>query len=292
MTNGYFQQHIEDIIRRVVSDDRYGQLTAEQITDISVQLTLFISNILLSVAGALVIATVAYFLVNRHQTQSAKITKEIERQRLLHELENQFQALSVQPCVWLKNKPGFNAEITYNFIIAMTREVKWVPPEKIEYHWHTGDRLVVFTDQGDLISSTVLHEVLFWFRRLHRAMDSQLIFTADLYGMWRQLLPFVTENRYQFMAEYFGGAKRRGTEDIEAIGKIAIEVIGFCKKHHKTVPLDYLNERLDPLFFDEMPGSLKADLQAEKQPPSIRKEPVLSTNQVNIAADKKDSIKL
>ena len=56
MANGYFQEHIEEIIRRVVSDDRYGQLTAEQITDISVQLTLFISNILLSVTGAQVIA--------------------------------------------------------------------------------------------------------------------------------------------------------------------------------------------------------------------------------------------
>ncbi len=292
MANGYFQEHIEEIIRRVVSDDRYGQLTAEQITDISVQLTLFISNILLSVTGALVIAAVAYFLVNRHQTQSAKITKEIERQRLLHELENQFQALSVQPCVWLKSKPGFDAEIIYHFIIAMTREVQWTPPEKIQYHWHTGDRLVVFTDQGDLISSTVLHEVLFWFRRLYRAVETQLIYTEDLYGMWRQLLPFVTDNRYQFMAEYFGGAKRRGTEDIEAISKIAIEVIGFCQKHHKTVPLDYLNERLDPVFFAELPNSLRTNLRAAPKPPLARKEPVLSAKPVNIAADKKDAVKL
>lgn len=293
MANGYFQSIIEKMIRRVVSEDHYGQLTAEQISDLSLQLTLFISNILLSIAGALIIALIAYLLVNRHQTKSAKITKEIERQRLLHELEKQYQALSVQPCVWLKDKPGFDAQITYQFIIAMTREVKWFQPEQLQYHWHTGDRLVVFTEQEDLISSTVLHEVLFWFRRLHRAANSELITPDDLYAMWRQILPFVTDNRYRFLMAYFGGHKRRGAEDIEAIRQIAANVIRYCQQQQKTVPLDYLNSRLDPQFYEELPKNMKDHLKPDEKPQTIRKEPSFSLDDIQLNDNQQDdSIKL
>lgn len=256
MFGNYLQGYIEDIIREIVSNERYGQLDPQNISEIAVQVTLFFSNILLSIFGALVVGTIAYLLVNRHQTKSAQITKEIERQRLLHELEKGFQELAATRCVWLPSKSGFKPDVTYSFVVALTGQVPWNPPKNIEYQWDTGDRLVVFTSDRGLISSSAIHEALFWFRRVNRAFSARLLHSGDLYEMWRQVLPFVTDFRYTYMAEYFGGKQRRGCEDIEAVRNVIEEVLSYCRKMNKQVPLDYLDGRLDPLFFQSLPQEL------------------------------------
>lgn len=254
----YFQGHIEDLIREIVSNERYGQLDPQKISEIAVQVTLFFTNVLFSISGALLVGMVAYLLVNRHQTKSAQVTKEIERQRLLHELEKGFQELSSTRCVWLPNKKGFKSDVTYGFVVALTGQVPWSPPTNIEYDWDTGDRLVVFTSDRGLVSSSAIHEALFWFRRVNRAFSARLLHSADLYEMWRQVLPFVTDFRYSFMTEYFGGKQRRGNEDIEAVKKVIEEVLRYCQKMNKKIPIDYLEGRIDPLFHQSLPPELSS----------------------------------
>jgi len=260
MFGNYFQGHIEDLIREIVSSERYGQLDPQKISEIAVQVTLFFTNILFSITGALLVGAVAYLLVNRHQTRSAQITKEIERQRLLHELEKGYQELASARCVWLPSRKGFKPDVTYSFVVALTGQVPWNPPKNIEYQWDTGDRLVVFTSDRGLISSSAIHEALFWFRRVNRAYSARLLHADDLYEMWRQLLPFVTDFRYSFMAEYFGGKQRRGIEDIEAVKNVIEVVLQYCQRMNKQVPLDYLDGRLDPLFYQSLPQELSSGI--------------------------------
>ncbi|NNF60583.1 MAG: hypothetical protein HKN06_04540 [Gammaproteobacteria bacterium] len=259
--NKWLQQQIESIIREIITSERYDSLPPEEISQIAVELALFLSNILLSVLGALLVGLIAYILVNRHQTKSAQITKEIERQRLLHELEDGYQKIASTRCVWLPNKEGFKSSVTYNFTVALTREIRWLPPQNIEYDWDTGDRLVVFTADRDLISSSVLHEALFWFRRVHRAFVAKLLHPGDLYELWRQLLPFVTDSRYSFMVEYFGGMKRRGDEDVQAIQQVVQEVVDYCSENGKNVPLDYLDGRIDREMHRALPPKLAGMLK-------------------------------
>ena len=254
--NQWLQNKIEDLIREIITSERYDSLDADEISQIAVELTLFMTNILLSVLGALLVGLVAYILVNRHQTKSAQITKEIERQRLLHELEDGYQKIASTRCVWLPNRKGFKSDVTYNFVVALTREVPWVPPAEIEYDWDTGDRLIVFSFERGLISSSVLHEALFWFRRVHRAFVAKLLLPSDLYELWRQLLPFVTDSRYSFMVEYFGGMKRRGDEDVQAIRCVVEEVINYCRTEERNVPIDYLDGRIDRELHRTLPPEL------------------------------------
>lgn len=257
MFRRYIEDYIEGILKDILSDQRYTSLTPEKVSEMLVQVTLFMTNVFLSVIGALIVGFVAYILVTRHQTKSANVTKEIERQRLLHELEDAHQRITSKPCVTFARKEGFRKEIAYHFVVALTGAVKWDSARCTEYHWDTGDRQLTFTPDGGLLSSSVLHEALFWFRRVSRGFKAGLITRSDLYDMWRQVLPFVTDNRFEFLVAYFGGKKRRGTEDVEAIREVAQEIIRHCQESKKRVPLDYLSGRIDVLFYNLLPENLR-----------------------------------
>lgn len=275
MAIGFFQKRIEEIINDVILTDDSASLTSEQLAQLSSQLALYFSTVLLTLAGILLLALFVLWLIRRRANPSSSVNKDLERQRLLQELESQFLAISNQPSVWLTNRSSFDAKVVYQFSLALTTEVRWYVPNDVETSWHMGDRMIAITDQEDLLTASILDEVLFWFRRLDRAVSSESIKVEDIYSLWRQILPFAIDNRFSFMAAYFAEDKRGDLEDLEAIRQVLIGVIRYCQQQKLSQPLSYINGRLDPLFYNELPKGMKTGLEAAKQTQANRKDPVV-----------------
>lgn len=275
MATGFFQKRIEEIINNVMGSDDTASLSAEQLDQLSSQLALYFSTVLLTLAGVLLAGLFVLWMVRRRSAPASTANKELERQRLLQEFESQFLAINQQPALWLTNHATFDAKVVYEFSLALSSEIRWTSPQEVEISWHMGDRMVTITDQQDMLTANLLDEILFWFRRLDRAVSSELIKVEDIYSLWRQILPFAIDNRFSFMAAYFAEDKRGDLEDIEAIRQVLIGVIRYCQQHKHTQPLSYINGRLDSLFFDELPKGMKTGLEAAKQNPLCRKEPVV-----------------
>lgn len=203
--------------------------------------------------GGLVSLFLLFILVHRYQRQN-------ERQKLLHELSKEFAGISATPCVQGLASNGLEKEICYKFTVALTRHVPWNAPEKIKHDFATPDRLLLVSGEGGRISATVLHEALFWFRRIHRAKGTGLLQGEDLYQMWRQILPFVTDGRYGFLRRYWG------QEDVKAILEVAGGVISYCSSKKLRIPLDYLlksdsaESRVDREFLKDLPVKCRAIL--------------------------------
>jgi hypothetical protein len=148
----------------------------------------------------------------------------------------------------------------YNFVVALTRDFSWaLSSAGPEYRWTDRERMLVFTDDRCVLNSTVLHEFLYWFRRVQRAFAAGLLSSADLYELWRQVLPFATDRRFSFLLRYWGGKERRESEDIEAIRLVVMDVIRFCIDNRKNEPLEYLEGRLDPDLVERLPKELAVD---------------------------------
>ena len=191
MAIGFFQKRIEEIIDNIANSDDTTSLTADQLARLSSELALYFSTILLTLAGALLIAVFVLWVLKRRANPATTANKELERQRLLQELETQFLAISNQPSVWLTNRSNFDAKLVYEFSLALTPEVRWQVPQTVETSWHMGDRLITITDQQDLLTASLLDEILFWFRRLDRAVAGEIIKVEDIYSLWRQILSLI-----------------------------------------------------------------------------------------------------
>lgn len=272
MAIGFFQKRIEDIINNVVSSDEAAALSAEQLAQLSSDLALYFSTVLLTLSGLLLVGLFVLWMVKRRANPASAGNKDLQRQQLLQELENQFQVIDTKPAVWVTNRSTYDAKVVYEFSLALTAEIRWYAPENIQTSWHMGDRMIVISDQDDLLTASVMEEILFWFRRLDRAVSSDLIKVEDLYSLWRQILPFAIDNRFSFMAAYF---TEDDLEEIEAIRQVLIGVIRYCQQQKLTQPLSYINGRLDPLFFDELPKGMKTGLEAARQHKVNRKDPVV-----------------
>lgn len=275
MAIGFFQKRIEEIISNIVNTDDATALSAEQLEQLSSQLALYFSTILLTLAGILLIAVFLLWIVKRRANDGSQTNKELERQRLLQDLESQFLAISNQPALWLTNRSTFDAKVVYEFALALTPEVSWYTPQNIKTSWHMGDRMAVITDQDDLLTASVLDEILFWFRSLDRAVAGELIKVEDIYSLWRQILPFSIDNRFSFMAAYFAEDKRGSLDDLEAVRQVLMGVIRYCQQQKLSQPLKYINGRLDPLFFDELPKGMKTGLEAARPNKVRRQDPVV-----------------
>ena len=248
MAIGFFQKRIEEIIDNVANSDDTTSLTAEQLAQLSSELALYFSTILLTLAGALLIAIFVLWILKRRANPATTANKELERQRL----------------VWLNNRSNFDAKLVYEFSLALTPEVRWHVPQTVETSWHMGDRLITITDQQDLLTASLLDEILLWFRRLDRAVAGEIIKVEDIYSLWRQILPFAIDNRFSFMAAYFAEDNRGSIDDIEAVRQVLIGVIRYCQQQKHSQPLSYINGRLDPLFFDQLPKGMKTGIEAAR----------------------------
>lgn len=294
MANGYFEQEVANIIRRILSGEDATALSTEQVSQLAAQISSYLTSWIMVIVGLALVAVILVFFLLRSKRSIAADEQDMTMLTVLNHLEKEFIQLSQQPSIWLCKRPGFKSDHPYPLSVALTPDFTWFSSGKPQIDWSTGEGRVVFTELGDMINISVLQDILFWFRRMHRAANAAFIQPEDLAELWPQILPFVTQNRYLFMMEYFGTDSRRGIEEMEAVRQISSNVIRYCQSQKKVVPLDYLNGGLDPLFFEEMPKNMKAGLQAQstRQSNIQRKEPVLNINQTESPpADKKDAIR-
>jgi hypothetical protein len=183
--------------------------------------------------GGLIPLWILYLLVHKYQRQN-------ERQKLLHELAKEFERIASTECVTGLGTNGLSNEMKYRFTVALNRQVPWMRPPDVRHDFSTGDRRLFFaSDPNGLVSASVLHEALFWFRRIDRAHKVKLLSDADLYQMWRQVLPFVTDARYSFLKRYFGGP-RQSAEDTQAVLEVAAAVLRHCRSKRLALPIRYL----------------------------------------------------
>ena len=76
------------------------------------------------------------------------------------------------------------------------------------------------------------------------------------------------------MAAYFAEDNRGSIDDIEAVRQVLIGVIRSCQQQKHSQPLSYINGRLDPLFFDQLPKGMKTGIEAARHN-TVRKDPVV-----------------
>lgn len=246
---------IPAVLQRIVSEPVYAGLGPEKVAELALQLATFT----ISIVGSCVGAGILYFLVTRRQDRLAETAKEIDRHRLLNEFEDAYSGLVATPAVRIPSRENFDGTAKYAFVVALTREFKWqLPADSAKYEWVDEDRMLTFTPDGCHLNSTVLHEFLYWFRRIQRAYDAGLLKAKDIYELWRRALPFVTDGRYAFLVGFWGGRERREQEDIQAIRAVVLTIIAFCIDAHKREPLAYLEGRID----EEFVASLKPSLDA------------------------------
>lgn len=264
MAIGFFQQRIEKIINDVLSANDATQLTAEQLTQLSSQLALYFSTILLTLGALLFIVLLAIWLFRRAPRTATGEDKELARQHLLQDLENQLLALQTAPGLWLTNHPTFDAKTVYECSLALSQEITWQTQTPVETAWNMGDRLIVLNEQGDQLTAQWLEQMLFWFRRLDRAASAELVKIEDISLLWRHILPFVLDNRFSFIASYLAATDKTEQEEIEALRRVTLETIRYCQQQKRSYPLSFIKGRLDPLFLETLPKGMRASLQTAK----------------------------
>jgi hypothetical protein len=213
-----------------------------------------VSKTVVGAAGGLLIT---YFVIHRRQQES-------ERQKLMHELAKDFEAINNAKSLTNLGATGFTLSHAYPFNVALTRQVEWSAPQAT-HQFVAGERIVLLQDAGGpRLSTIVLHQALFWFRRIWRARQVEffpLLRDEDLYQLWRQALPFVTDSRYTFLQTYFGPA------DIEAVTEVAKRIVSFACEQGRLPPLEYLARgpdnrlRVDLKFYQLLDASAKECLK-------------------------------
>jgi hypothetical protein len=101
-----------------------GDLGASAETRFS-QGLMFMNGTLLSLFGTIIVSTVAYFIVTRAQERASETALNIERLRLLHELEMDIEAIQAAEAVHLKKVPNFSERAPYPFEVVLTKSFRW-----------------------------------------------------------------------------------------------------------------------------------------------------------------------
>lgn len=213
---------------------------------------------------AVVIAGVAAYLTN---TQ-----KEIERQRLMHELEDSFSKLNDRLGVCFHNPSDCSlcsrGECHHQpLLYALVRTSRWSYASPRDAHLLLGGKRWTLLSNEALsngfrgptyIDTQLLHEILYWFRRIARGIQSNILRPTDVMDLWRQVLPFITDGRFSYMTSYFGFRKtdvRTSSDhnDVKAIVIVVASVLEGCRLAKWQEPFEYLftsgeESRLDATF--------------------------------------------
>ena len=227
--------------------DLYGPEQARS-GNVYVEGIMFLTSTLMSLAGTITLTAVAYLVVTRSQEKSAKMTLDIERLRLLRELEAEAEEIHAETAVIVRGVDGFLNDTWYSFNVALTGAFKWHFAETgRRTSFEDGQRrMEMFTkDSESLVASASLHRVLHWFRRLDRGRDLALVTDLDLYLLWRYVLCLATDGRFEFLDRYFCGRGQSGSEDLEALRRTLVHLIRYVLRTRKQAAIDYLNGRVD-----------------------------------------------
>jgi hypothetical protein len=227
---------------------------------------MFLNGALLSLTGTIIVSAVAYFIVTRAQERSAETALNIERLRLLHELESDVEAIQATEAVRLTGIAGFPEGESFPFNVALTRAFNWSFDEqtgrRTRFVPGVGRMEMFLAGNESLLSTDVLHRALHWYRRIDRGREMGLVTDHDLYLLWRYILTFATDGRFRFIDHYFGGTGRGGGEDTDAIRRTLVDLIIHAVSTNKLAVIDYLRGRVDPaLVAESVRQSGRADIE-------------------------------
>lgn len=190
----------------------------------------FIAQALFGILAAIA----AWYLIHRGQQKSAEENRRIERARMLHDLDREYEMIMATPCIILDNgeysppelHEGKNAPAGFKalhnnkvadddkclFELVLTRHVPWraLPDRGSDngpnrYFYINGARHVLISD-GYFTDTLTLHKVISWSKRVASGIQAQIIDTRDVCDMWRHILPWAKDNRFTFMAAFFGAS--------------------------------------------------------------------------------------
>lgn len=178
----------------------------------------------LSLAGGLIVAILAYWLIHANQIRAARDGRRIERARLLHDLDREYFDLMASRCLVRAEgepKPAYPADELWNLEYALTARVVWFPALQMEgnrriYHSINHSRFVRIHDEW-LIDTLILHHVAAWARRISNGVEAGILARRDVAGMWRNILPWARDNRFSFMMDLFGST---AMARLKAAGKV------------------------------------------------------------------------
>lgn len=180
-----------------------------------------------SLAGGLVVAILAYWLIHSNQIRAARDGRRIERARLLHDLDREYFSLMASRClVKAKGEPrdAYPSDELWNLEYALTARVVWFPAMQMDgsrriYHSINHSRFVRIHDEW-LIDTLILHHVAAWARRISNSVEAGILARRDVAGLWRNILPWARDNRFSFMMDLFGST---AMSRLKAAGKVQPE---------------------------------------------------------------------
>jgi hypothetical protein len=250
---------------------------------------MFLNGALLSLTGTIIVSAAAYFIVTRAQEKATETALDIERLRLLHELESEIESIQSTNAVRLEGVAGFSNDVPYPFNVALTRAFTWSFDDAVgrrtRFIAGVGRMEMFLAGNESLITTDILHRALHWYRRIDRGRELGLVTDHDLYLMWRYILTFATDGRFQFIDHYFGGTGRSGSEDTDAIRRTLVDLIVYAFTEQKSAVLDYLRNRVDPSLLaeasrrsgrDDMEAMLRPGIMTAARSGPVGKQPTAS----------------
>ena len=71
------------------------------------------------------------------------------------------------------------------------------------YRYINGARYACVSE-GYYVDTVTLHEVVAWSKRVASGLEARIIDPRDIADMWRNILPWAKENRFTYLAAFFG----------------------------------------------------------------------------------------
>lgn len=217
----------------------------------------FWMNLSFSLLGAIIVGLIAYFIIHKNQKKSLKLTSNKDRLELLHGLEQTILSIHSRPCVF---EPHRTEDETRDGLVELRSALDdraWTPHSGGSTFRKGGRMWAIRSEEHAEIDSQALHETLVWFRRVERALGTKLVDGEDLFRLWRQILPFVIQNRYTYFSTYF-------SQEVQSMRNVAGFLIAYCQSSNdeaKDAPLSFLRStpkgvesgrRIDENLLDEL----------------------------------------
>jgi hypothetical protein len=156
-------------------------------------------------------ALVAYLLIHRSQIAAASEGRKLERNRLLDELNHEYFRIMARRCV-VKAQGAPEATCDPERMLelenVLVRGVTWNPAKLADadgngYRTINQSRYMRIC-KDYWVDSMTLHLMLLWTKRVHHGLQSKVLSPEDVVEMWRNILPWAKNNRFSFMASWFG----------------------------------------------------------------------------------------
>lgn len=159
----------------------------------------------------LLAALLAYFLIHRNQICAAAEGRKLERNRLLSELNHEFLAILSRHCVLEAGSGPAASHEQSEFLeleTVLVRAVQWSPckqrDDRNEPYRTINQRRYMRISEQYWVESYALHLLMVWAKRVSQSLHLGVLSPNDVMEMWRSILPWAKNNRFSYMADWFG----------------------------------------------------------------------------------------